>query len=369
MKTPASPPDFLHPIKSSPNPLPRGPFETVSPPTVAAFAACRRGNRWANYGLLMVCAVMAVGRAFGSYPSPIYHSYYFFGSQRYNHTATVLPSGDVLVAGGRVNESTARDSSIELGQYYDPFEGALFGPATMQTARFAHTAVLLPTGRVLVSGGRNAGGAQFSQETYDATAKEWNAVASMLGARAWHTASLLRNGRVLLVGGDNGAALAATEVYDPSTGTVSAAASLAQARYAHTATTMRDGKLLVVGGRTSVAALASAEVFDSDAGTWTTTAPMSLARFRHETVRLRDGRVLVVGGYGATGQALASCELYDPATGQWSPTGSLHEARAACASVAFGEWERICRWGRDQRRVTAESIGGVSGGEWIVASS
>ncbi|QBB69039.1 hypothetical protein ELE36_00825 [Pseudolysobacter antarcticus] len=67
---------------------------------------------------------------------------------RYLHTATLLPSGKVLVAGG---SNTSRLASAEL---YDPATNTWGSVSALTTARYAHTATLLPSGKVLVAGGR-----------------------------------------------------------------------------------------------------------------------------------------------------------------------------------------------------------------------
>ena len=65
-----------------------------------------------------------------------------------SHTATLLPSGKVLVAGG--SNSGCNLSSAEL---YDPATGTWSSTGSLVTARVGHTATLLPTGKVLVAGG------------------------------------------------------------------------------------------------------------------------------------------------------------------------------------------------------------------------
>ena len=81
------------------------------------------------------------------------------------HTATLLPNGKVLVAGGLVPPS----SSAEL---YDPTSGSWSNTASLGTARNTHTATLLPSGKVLVAGGSGfvgggVLGALSSAELYD----------------------------------------------------------------------------------------------------------------------------------------------------------------------------------------------------------
>ena len=77
----------------------------------------------------------------------------------------------------------------------------------------------------------------------------WTATGSLATARFRHTATLLPNGKVLVAGGyDIGSYLASAELYDPASGTWTATGSLATARYAHTATLLPNGKVLVAGG-------------------------------------------------------------------------------------------------------------------------
>jgi len=68
---------------------------------------------------------------------------------RYGHTATLLPSGLVLVAGG-IGSNSKSVSSAEL---YDPATGKWTLTGSMSTPRYDHTATLLPDGQVLVVGG------------------------------------------------------------------------------------------------------------------------------------------------------------------------------------------------------------------------
>src|SRR2546430_822815 len=81
---------------------------------------------------------------------------------RWDHTATLLPNGQVLVAGGQTN---SRDfASAEL---YDPATGVWTATGSMTTPRFDHTATLLPDGQVLVAGGDNVSdGTLASAELY-----------------------------------------------------------------------------------------------------------------------------------------------------------------------------------------------------------
>jgi sugar (pentulose or hexulose) kinase len=82
-------------------------------------------------------------------------------TNRHVHTATKLPNGKVLIAGGSDGSTTL--ASAEL---YDPATGTWSGTGSMGAARHAHTATLLPNGKVLVSGGYNGGALSSAEGRY-----------------------------------------------------------------------------------------------------------------------------------------------------------------------------------------------------------
>ena len=245
------------------------------------------------------------------------------------HTATLLPSGKVLLAAG-YNYNIGFLASAEL---YDPAAGT-FAPTTesLATPRYYHTATLLPSGKVLLAGGANSTGVVASAELYDPTAGTFAPTAGTLAtARYFHTATLLPSGKVLLAGGSGWTGnLASAELYDPTADTFApTAGTLATARYNHTATLLPSGKVLLAGGyNDSTGFLASAELYDPLAGTFApTAAPLATARQWHTATLLPSGKVLLAGGQGSTGN-LASAELYDPTAGTFAPTaGTLATAR------------------------------------------
>ncbi len=66
---------------------------------------------------------------------------------RTSHSATLLPSGQVLLAGGQNGAALA---TVEL---FDPATGRFTRTGNLAAARYFHTATLLPSGQVLVVGG------------------------------------------------------------------------------------------------------------------------------------------------------------------------------------------------------------------------
>ena len=106
---------------------------------------------------------------------------------------------------------------------------------------------------------------------YDPATGTWSPTGALPWARAGHTATLLPSGKVLVTGGyvPGGVSFASAELYDPATGTWSATGALATARSGHTATLLPSGKVLVAGGSTEARPpWLSAEVYDPATGTW-----------------------------------------------------------------------------------------------------
>src|SRR5215472_13497923 len=117
---------------------------------------------------------------------------------RANHTATLLPNGQVLVAGGE-NGAGLFLASAEL---YNPSTGQWTVTGSMSTPRIGHQATLLPNGQVLVSGGNNTSGALASAELFNPSTGRWTTTGSMTIPRAMHGATLLLNGQVLVAAGN-----------------------------------------------------------------------------------------------------------------------------------------------------------------------
>ena len=121
--------------------------------------------------------------------------YQYFG--RADHTATLLPDGQVLVTAGHNDTS----SYLADAMLYEPRWEMWGTVASLHTSRANHTATLLPNGKVLLAGGRNDSGSLASAELYDPATLGWSTTNFLANARYSHTATLLPNGLVLAVGG------------------------------------------------------------------------------------------------------------------------------------------------------------------------
>lgn len=265
---------------------------------------------------------------------------------RQEHTATLLPDGKILVAGG--HSQVTYFTGAEL---YDPATGLFSATANnMAAARYGHTATLLPNGKVMVAGGYN-GAHLASAELYDPGTGLFSTTNSMAAARSNHTATLLPNGKLLIIGGANATGfLASAEVYDPVTGVFSSTGSMGVARRGHTATLLSDGKVMVTGGQNGANFLSSAEIYDSVTNSFSAVNGMTTGRVSHTATLLPNGQVLITGGFGGTGASPVyniSAELYDPATGTFSATGNMATARWLHAATLLSNGKVLISGGRN----------------------
>ncbi|WP_224364705.1 Kelch repeat-containing protein [Hyalangium versicolor] len=232
-------------------------------------------------------------------------------TSRYHHTATLLPNGKVLVTGGSTGEYGG--NVLASAEIYDPATGTWTAAAGLGSPRTQHTATLLGSGKVLIAGGDSGTGALTSAEIYDSSTGAWTAVGSLGTPRYRHTATLLNNGQVLVAGGAaDGEPSTRAELFDPATQTWSSTSPLHSPRHNHTATLLANGRVLVTGGFDDFTGIqASAELYDPARGVWDSMPTMAVGRYQHTATLLNNGRVLVSGGLSNADQA--SAEVFSAA--------------------------------------------------------
>lgn len=270
---------------------------------------------------------------------------------RHHHTATLLPNGEVLAVGGLGRE----DRAISSAERFDHKTGAWNEAGGMQFPRAFHIATLLPNGKVLVAGGEGNDGILGAAELYDFDDRSWRSTASLKTPRSGFTATLLFSGVVLVTGGRGARGeLASAEIYDPASGTWTMTGAMNTTRSSHTATLLRSGKVLVAGG---FGGRNTAEIYDPARGTWEVTGNLDTARFIHSAVLMQDGKVLVTGGVRFDGHlsTISSAEMFDPHRGVWSPVNSLAAERYHHTSTLLASGRVLITGGGSQESEVSTS--------------
>lgn len=171
------------------------------------------------------------------------------------HTGTLLHDGRVLVAGGTEQGPLYIRRSAKA-EVYDPMEEGFSVVGEMGVARAHHTATLLPDGQVLMAGGSEA--TSETAEVFDPKANVFRPATSLHVFRSWHTATLLPNGDVILAGGNRTNTTIERIHREGDTWVASIAGDLLLPRQGLVAALLPDCRILFAGG--------FMETFDPDTG-------------------------------------------------------------------------------------------------------
>jgi len=282
---------------------------------------------------------------------------------RFEHTATALPDGRVLVTGGCAEGGGGQFSCgriLSSTEIYDPKAKSWKPAADMNSARSRHTAALIPLGGPALCGNNcgnvfvlgdsidryGAGARAVSPEIFDVGAGQWRKTADPSSSDTRNAggdcctpiATALANGTILMTGLID----PPSPLFNTKTETWSVPPAPGLLRIFTSATKLDGRRVLVTGGyapNQPGAQLATAEIFDSgngleSKGAWAPTGRMITGRQAHTATLLRDGRVLLAGGgQDPTGQA----EIYDPPSGQFTKAAEMNQRRGGDPASRRGE--------------------------------
>jgi YD repeat-containing protein len=199
-----------------------------------------------------------------------------------------------------------------------------FGSATRQS----QSQTLLPNGQILLAGGY--GGSQTPVSNLlmvDSTGNVTTLPVKMIYPRAGHTATVLPDGQVLIFGGygADGKLVPVGELFDPRANSI---APISQFRLLprafHTATVLTDGTLVVIGGVGAGGGLVpEIQVWDYRTGGALAYEPgLSIPRQKHMATLLPNGDVKISSGLDQSGKQIQLTEEYDPVAHLFNTTPS-----------------------------------------------
>ena len=245
---------------------------------------------------------------------------------RYQHAATLLLNGRVLIAGGyaellptfteppppnTVFPQPKRHISAEM---FDPETGTSSPTGDMTVGRDSDNGILLPDGRVLIVPGYG----HLPIEMYDPHSGRFDVVAHVPSNAMISTATLLPSGRVFVT------AMEHTGVFDPDARAFTSIFAMDHRRRLHTASLMKDGRVLIVGGiRGGIkdGMVGRNLIYDPSSKAFAEAGNLQFDRLFHKAVLLQDGRVLIIGGIAGEGPFVPTAEMYNPETNAFSPAG------------------------------------------------
>ncbi|CAF1545249.1 unnamed protein product [Adineta ricciae] len=218
------------------------------------------------------------------------------------HSATMLPSGKILVVGGYdgdqpqstceiydpssniTGDLDSLDSSATLScEIYDSISNKWCNCTDISVARASHTTTLLPSQKVLITGGVNDPFAVL----YNSSSNKWNSAGEYPDVYFQYTATLLSSGSVLLLGGSNSRDVTSTSMlYDTHSDTWNINLTTIPPLTLHTTTLLFNEQILISGGQENGRIVALCRIYDLICNNITNVTKMASVRYQHSAILL-----------------------------------------------------------------------------------
>jgi WD40 repeat protein len=307
------------------------------------------------------------------------------------HASALLPSGEVLVAGGfdpsmpypemlrheaeifdpatgtfRTTDSTTRtcdqpalrlsDGSVFLPcwdgyEIFDPVTETFLDTPSQPVSSPA--AALLEDGRVVMTGGWAGDPPSRQISVFDPVSRVCSSAGELNLPRVYHNATALGGTRVLVAGGIQtssqfSVASATAEVFDVATGQSTLLSPAVDAYAEHAATVLASGQVLVTGGLAHGSP--RAQLVDAENPEVGEVLTMSAARSEHTSTLLRNWKVLITGGR-SWNEAVASAELFDPEAKTFEELPAMSVRRMAHAATLLPSGKVLISGGSDETEI------------------
>lgn len=274
-----------------------------------------------------------------------------FPTARQLHTASKLPNGMVLVAGGlgveRLDMTQTPPApvfeTLTTAYLFNPVTNAFTRTANLSAARGWHEAGVVTAGAsssVVLVGGMDANlNSIASGDVYDAVAGTFT-LQGMIGFHTWGSVVSLGSDLVILAGGDvqaqQGGGFGIVGVPNPrsemfTAGAFAAGQNNVGDRFFMAANALGNGNALFAGGREvqnqTLVAASTTELYDAAQGAFVAGPALQTARFGSVMARIgTTNDQLIVGGFDNAGNMLTTAEVY------MSSTSTILSATATMAT-------------------------------------
>ncbi len=244
---------------------------------------------------------------------------------KYSAPVEKLYNGKLLVMGGCTAVDAASGacssgylSSVEL---FDPATSTWTSTGNMSVARSFAQSTLLPNGEVLIAGGSNGSTYHSSTEIYNPVTGTWRKVPGMVQGRYLAAMAQISDTEVMVVGGADGTSdFSSTEIFDIVANTWRSNGNINSTNrggfLADSFIKLPNGKILLAGAyRTQDASnpVSTALLYDPIANTWASTGNnLTLSNALFNMALLPDGKVVIPGGMTTGTSATTASHIYTP---------------------------------------------------------